>query len=217
MFFETVELRRYALQPGKRDTLIEREFLETQEAVGMYPLGHYRDLHDPDAFVWFRGFPEMKTRAASLEAFYRNSNAWLTHRDAANATIIDSDNVLLLKPARQNSGFNLRGLERPLAGTRGPSFVGVAIDALGDVETTLAAFERTKLPTLRTMAELVAYFVTDTRQNEFPALPVREDAHAFVVVATCVDASAMHAFASAFSSESCEVLRLEPAARSLFR
>ncbi len=38
------------MRPGRRDELIdlfEREFIETQEACGMVPIGHYRDLHDP--------------------------------------------------------------------------------------------------------------------------------------------------------------------------
>ena len=54
-----VELRRYALRPGQRETLVElfdRELVETQEAVGMEILGQFRDLDDPDSFVWLRAF-----------------------------------------------------------------------------------------------------------------------------------------------------------------
>ena len=53
---QVVELRRYALHPDDRETLIElfdRELVETQEAVGMDVLGQFRDLDDPDSFVWF--------------------------------------------------------------------------------------------------------------------------------------------------------------------
>ncbi len=42
-----VELRQYTLHPGKRDVLIDlfdREFLETQEEVGMRIIGQFRDL-----------------------------------------------------------------------------------------------------------------------------------------------------------------------------
>ena len=52
------------------------------------------DLDDPDRFVWLRGFVDMATRAAALGAFY-GGPIWKAHRDAANATIVDSDNVLL--------------------------------------------------------------------------------------------------------------------------
>src|SRR5687767_14085568 len=57
-----VELRQYTLHPGQRDVLIElfeREFVETQEAEGMRIVGQFRDLDNPDRFVWLRGFPDM--------------------------------------------------------------------------------------------------------------------------------------------------------------
>ena len=41
-----VELRRYTLKPGARETLVElfdREFVEPQEALGMRILGTFRD------------------------------------------------------------------------------------------------------------------------------------------------------------------------------
>lgn len=38
---------------------------------------------------------------------------WHAHRDAANDTMIDSDNVLLLRPARPGSRFVLDAAERP--------------------------------------------------------------------------------------------------------
>src|SRR5262245_30640855 len=97
-----VELRRYALRPGARDTLIElfdREFVETQEELGMWVLGQFRDLDDPDSFVWLRGFTDMETRRRGLETFYTGP-IWKQHGPAANATMIDSDNVLLLRPLR---------------------------------------------------------------------------------------------------------------------
>src|SRR5919198_5666459 len=94
-----VELRRYTLHPGRCDTLIalfESELVDPQEAVGMSVIGQFRDLDAPDSFVWLRGFPDMTARRRSLEAFY-GGPVWGRHRDAANATIIDSDDVLLLR------------------------------------------------------------------------------------------------------------------------
>src|SRR5690242_14415397 len=127
-----IELRRYVMKPGRRDELIElfeREFVESQEACGMLPLGHYRDMEDPDLFVWLRAFGGMERRREALEAFYLQSDAWLQNRDAANATMVDSDNVLLLRPARPDSSFDLSGLSRPLAsGASNPSsFVAASI------------------------------------------------------------------------------------------
>src|SRR5262249_15317483 len=115
-----VELRQYTLVPGRREVLIslfERHFIESQEATGMIVIGEFRDLNNPDRFVWLRGFADMVSRARQLEQFY-GGPIWKEHREAANATMIDSDNVLLLRPARTNSGFRLENLKRPPAGAR---------------------------------------------------------------------------------------------------
>ena len=97
-----IELRDYLMQPHQRDVLIElfeREFIETQEALGMRVIGHFRDLDRPDHFVWLRGFADMPARQRGLEGFYSGAT-WLAHRNAANATMIDSDDVRLLRCAR---------------------------------------------------------------------------------------------------------------------
>jgi hypothetical protein len=49
---------------------IERELIEPQEAVGLRVLGTFRDIDDPDSFVWLRGFANMTTRGEGLRAFY---------------------------------------------------------------------------------------------------------------------------------------------------
>ncbi len=95
-----VELRQYTLRPGQREVLVElfdRELVESQEAVGMRVLGQFRDLDRPDRFVWLRGFADLATRRAGLTAFY-GGPVWAAHAAAANATMIDSDDVLLLRP-----------------------------------------------------------------------------------------------------------------------
>ncbi len=61
-----VELRQYTLHPGRRDALIDlfdREFVESQEALGMKIIGQFRDLDNPNRFVWLRGFRDMPSRA----------------------------------------------------------------------------------------------------------------------------------------------------------
>ena len=96
-----VELRQYTLRPGGRDVLVElfdREFVESQEALGMEIVGQFRDLDRPDRFVWLRGFPDMVRRRQALAAFY-GGPVWQAHGPAANATMLDSDDVLLLRPA----------------------------------------------------------------------------------------------------------------------
>ncbi|WP_290056254.1 NIPSNAP family protein [Amycolatopsis solani] len=146
--FETViELRRYTLHPGRRDELIElfeREFVEPQEAAGAHLFGLFRERASPDKFVWLRGFRSMEARRAALEEFYFGP-VWKEHREAANATMIDSDDVLLLRPVR-------RGLSTPPPG----SGLHVAISSpASPPDSAFAAFE------------------TEPSENTFPQLPVR--------------------------------------------
>jgi hypothetical protein len=46
----------------------------------------------------------MPSRAQALKDFY-GGPVWKAHREAANATMIDSDDVLFLHPATPPSGF----------------------------------------------------------------------------------------------------------------
>jgi hypothetical protein len=105
--YPVVELRQYTLRPGQRDVLIglfDRELVESQEAAGMTIVGQFRDLDDPDRFVWMRGFASMPSRARALASFY-GGPVWKAHSAQANATMIDSDNVLLLRHVTARSGF----------------------------------------------------------------------------------------------------------------
>ncbi|MFD2354788.1 NIPSNAP family protein [Nonomuraea ferruginea] len=118
------ELRRYTMVPGARDVLIdlfEREFVETQEEAGMRVVGHFRNPDDPDQYPWIRSFPDMEARKAALTAFY-SGPAWKANRDAANATMLDSDDVLLLRPvsAPHTPRLVLAAPPRPPTGPRPP-------------------------------------------------------------------------------------------------
>ena len=181
-----VELRQYTVHPGKRDVLIDifdREFIESQEVVGMKVIGQFRDLDDPDRFVWLRGFRDMTSRAQGLQDFY-GGPVWKQHRDDANATMIDSDNVLLLRPSRPRSGFSPVASKRPPRGSHevGSGLVVASVYAVD--EASSAAYidyvEDELRPALTDLgAALLAYFVTESSANNFPALPVREGEHVF--------------------------------------
>lgn len=182
-----VELRQYTLKPGQRDVLIalfDREFVDPQEAGGIRVVGHFRDLDDPDRFVWIRGFPDMPVRALALEAFY-SGPVWKAHREAANATMIDSDNVLLLHPAATQSGFRLDGLVRPGLGKPEPSG-GLIVATIEYPKTATenefaAFFEQHMAPAVEAAGGRIrGRFVTDSSPNTFPRLPVREGEHVFV-------------------------------------
>jgi hypothetical protein len=218
---EVLELRQYTLRPGQRDVLIElfdREFVETQEAEGMAILGQFRDLDRPDRFVWLRGFPDISTRAAALTAFYTGP-AWREHAAAANATMIDSDDVLLLRPVR---GFPPFPAPRPSADT--PSIV-LATICLGDRpfdDGFFAFFADMVVPALAEAGgRPLAWYSTEYAENDFPALPVRTGEHAFVWFARFPSVSALdkHTERSQSMPETLTIehLRLSPTTRSMLR
>lgn len=174
-----VELRRYTLRPGQRDTLVslfDAELLEPQEAVGMHVIGQFADLDDVDLFVWLRGFPSMEARRKSLEAFYYGP-VWKQHRDAANATMVDSDNVLLLRPLGTSTRAGHDATPTP-AGAYTVEIHPVPVDTVESADE--AALEA--LPRLPAGSHAVGSYVTLRTENTFPALPVRDDVVAVVRV-----------------------------------
>jgi hypothetical protein len=234
-----IELRQYTLHPGQRDVLIDlfdREFVESQEALGMKVIGQFRHLDDPNRFVWLRGFRGMPSRAQALKDFY-GGPVWKAHREAANATMIDSDNVLLLHPATATSGFSFGNKERPRAGANEARselivatiyYFDAPVDA-GFVEF----FEKTVKPAvIGSGATILAYFVIEHSENTFPALPVREGENVLAWFARFNDAAAYERHIAALThyprwrdqiskelarrlKREPEILKLSPTARSL--
>jgi quinol monooxygenase YgiN len=195
--YPVVELRQYTLRPGQRDVLIDlfdREFVESQEADGMAIVGQFRDLDDPDRFTWIRGFASMPARARALASFY-GGPAWKAHSAAANATMIDSDNVLLLRPVTARSGFPPPAAARPPAGhgtaaqshdPAAPSRVLVTLyyrDRPFD-QAFADFFDRQARPVLTEAgATPLACLQTEHAENTFPALPVRTGENVFAWLA----------------------------------
>jgi hypothetical protein len=183
-----VELRQYTTHPGQRDaliTLFESRFIEPQEKAGMKLIGHFRNLDDADNFTWVRGFADMPTRFRALSDFY-DGPIWRANRDAANATITDSTNVLLLQPSAPTGPFELPA-HRPPAGGPGDEKDRGAIEVtILHIETAaeakVAAYvEAAIAPSLaHSGASLLTTLVTKHAVNDFPRLPVRDGVHVFV-------------------------------------
>jgi hypothetical protein len=190
-----VELRHYALKPYRRDELIalfEEQFVEGQEQYGLRVIGQFRQRGQPDAFVWLRGFADMERRRHALEGFYYGP-IWREHRTAANDTMLDSDNVLLLKPAPTTAGFQLRLEDRPAMDAAEEATGGLIVATIYPLATPVddqfvAFFTSDVTPVLRASgATMLAQFVTEPSENTFPALPVREGEHVFVWFASFAD------------------------------
>jgi NIPSNAP len=212
-----LELRQYTLHPCRRDELIElfeREFVESQEELGAWVVGTFRDLGDPDRFVWVRGFPDMATRLSALTGFY-GGPVWREHRAAANATMIDFDDVLLLEPV--GAGFPPAPRAALGAGAPGPSRVLVVVRTGEGLEPAAADAER-----LLAVRPVVAR--TAPHANDFTALPVREE-QAVVWFASFPHAAALRAARERLDADpswrsaakTVQVLELEPTARSALR
>jgi len=177
-------------------------------------IGQFRAIDHPDRFVWVRGFPDMLTRGRALEAFY-GGPVWRQHSAAANATMLNVDNVLMLRPARAGSGFVLAD-ERPAPeSTTIPDGLVVATtyradepDAEGFATSLERALADAGVSTL-------AVFVTENAPNNFPALPVRDEEQVVVSFTAFADERAYERHAQPFPELCDEVLRLRPTSRSL--
>jgi hypothetical protein len=219
-----IELRQYTLKPGQRDVLIDlfdRHFVESQEAAGMTIVGQFRDRRRPDRFVWIRGFPAMANRHHALERFY-GGPVWAAHRAAANATMVDVSDVLLLRPVQSDGGFALEG-DQMTPGTRprNQTTVLAAVYSLAKQadDSLVSQFERQVAPRLQSRGvTLNGVFVTETAPNTFTRLPVREGEHVLVWIAT-VEGSPERvesiAADSTLAGHVPTVLDLEPTSRSL--
>jgi quinol monooxygenase YgiN len=206
-----VELRQYTLHPGRRDdliTLFDAEFVDTQEAEGMTVVGQFRDLDDPDRFVWLRAFADMESRAGALSRFY-GGPAWRAHSAEANATMIDSDDVLLLRspgPLPATGGEEDDGLILATLYFRDHPFD----DAFAELVTAQAA---------RAGVAPLALLRTEYAENNFPALPVRTGEHVLVWLARFRDEAEAGEHLRTFPrlTGSPQHLRLAPAGRSRLR
>jgi quinol monooxygenase YgiN len=203
-----IELRQYTLHPGQRETLIDlfdRELVESQEATGMTVIAQFRDVDRPNVFTWMRGFPDMPSRAKSLESFYFGP-VWARHSDAANATMISWDNVRLLHPVTAGSGFALGGRAAP--GAAMAPIPGVLIVATiytlkaSEADDFGEFFDNTIAPIVTAHgARPFAILETEPSANNFPRLPVREGERAFVWFARFGDAAAYDRHVQALTAD----------------
>jgi hypothetical protein len=174
-----VELRQYTLRPGQREALIEvfdRHLVEPQEALGMTVIGQFRDQVRPDRFVWLRGFHDMESRHRALEGLY-GGPVWAKHGPAANETMLEWHDVLLLRPARPDTAFVREGRESaggPREVVAGVHALPRRVDAEQDAEH-VARFEGEVAPKLEERGvRIEGIFVTEPAANTFTRLPVRE-------------------------------------------
>lgn len=226
-----VELRQYLLRRGRREELIElfdRELVEPQEALGIRVIGQLRDVDRPNHFVWLRGFGDHGGRGQALASFY-GGPVWREHGPAANATMIDSDDVHQLRaiavPAEQ---LRIRHpSDRDADGNRGSILIVVTHRRTDDHDELI---RRLLIPTVENAGvRTLGLYATDPAGNPFPALPVRpSNVLVWIAGSDTVDALdgaaehvsiarrrlVDHATANGRDEILLDVLRLEPTDRS---
>ena len=135
--------------------------------------------------------------------------------DGANATMIDSDNVLLLHPPPGTRGFSFKNATRPRLGSlsKQNGFVAATINYFDKPVTPefTTYFENTIKPvTLKAGACTLAYFITEDSPNTFPQLPVREGEHAFVWFAGFPDSEAFKTYLTRLRESQLWTAEIEP-------
>lgn len=74
-----VEIRRYEIEPGRRDEFVrwfESEAMPAMEDAGMNILGVFVGTEDPDSFYYLRGFDSDEKRERVTRDFYEGE-LWL--------------------------------------------------------------------------------------------------------------------------------------------
>ena len=188
-----LEIRNYLHPKGMTQHFIdyfEWQMLPLLEAEGMHILGQCRVIGQEDHFVWFRGYPDMDSRLASLRSFY-DGPLWKKYGKLVNSMLRDSDNVLLLKPlgdlSQLTRGLNSKRIAQQLAdATISPHTGMIAVDIYqahaGKRNGLVDAFQECVLPLYNEAGvDVRGLFVSEMGHNGFRH-PALQDPDTFVVV-----------------------------------
>ncbi|WP_172656924.1 NIPSNAP family protein [Collimonas arenae] len=178
--FQVIEFRRYLIKDGGRANFaayFETYFPEAFQQLGAIAFGQFGERKNPNAFTWLRGFKNMDARAIVNGAFYYGP-VWKEHKSVLNDLMVDSDNVMLLRPLDQGSGVTVLPAVDPVREMQGAKGIVLAqIFAIknGEVEQfaerAAASFAGYREAGVRQAGVLV----TLDANNNFPQLPVRTD------------------------------------------
>jgi hypothetical protein len=242
---DVIELRNYLIRDGMtRDFLryFEEHFLFSQREAGMHVLGQFEVSDDPNRFVWIRGFEDMAARFHGLSRFY-GGPFWQARRSEANAMILDSDDVHLLRPLGPDGtltgDLSLEDLSSEPPGAVAPSAGLVAADfhraEPGALGRLVELFERHVRPALLERGhQVLGHFVAELAPNDYPRLPVAQDPTLLLVLSAYRDVEHWAAMRSdwpggdpwratlglesrALLAAGVTTLRLRPTARSRIR
>ncbi|HEU4531479.1 MAG TPA: NIPSNAP family protein [Steroidobacteraceae bacterium] len=213
-----LELRQYLTKPGRRDDLIalvDDHLLEGQEAHAMRVVGQFRNPRAPDRWVWMRGFSDMESRHRALTDFYQGA-LWKQHSAAANDTMVDVSDVLLLKPASVATQLRVGGRPANDAAPSDGGLVVVTINYLREPADArfLSFFAQEAIPLLQKAGAAVrGQFVTEASPNTFKGLPVREGEDVFLWIASFSGPDAYECYKKSLAGNGDWAARIEPELR----
>ena len=178
--FQVVEFRRYTVKEGEREhfaAYFESYFPEAFEQMGAVAFGQFFERKNPVGFTWRRGFKNTDARAVINAGFYYGP-LWREHAFTMNSLMVDSENVLLLRPLSPERGVIVLPSVDPVTEAKGAQGVVVAqifavrANSVDDFDKLAeAAFESYRAAGVREAGVLVTLDVP----NNFPQLPVRTD------------------------------------------
>jgi hypothetical protein len=178
--FQVIEFRRYTIKEGGRENFAEyfdTFFPEGFQQVGAIVFGQFLERKNPTGFTWLRGFKNTDSRAIINASFYYGP-LWREHSSTMNNLMVDSDNVLLLRPLSPEQGIPVLPAVDPIKEDKGAQGVVIAqifavkpnsVDAFArQAEATFASYRAAG-------ARETGVLVTLDAPNNFPQLPVRTD------------------------------------------
>src|SRR5258708_4659109 len=178
--FHLIEFRRYTIKEGEREhfaAYFESYFPEAFQQMGAIAFGQFFERRNPVAFTWLRGFKNTDARAIINAGFYYGP-LWKEHSSTMNNLMVDSDNVLLLRPLSPERGIPVLPSVDPVKEGKGAQGVVVAeIFAVKpeSVDTFAQRAEATFASYRAVDAREAGVLVTLDVPNNFPQLPVRTD------------------------------------------
>jgi hypothetical protein len=194
--YRVIELRRYAIKPHEREHFaryFEALFPGAFQQLGAIAFGEGFERDNTTWFTWLRGFKDMDARVSVNTAFYYGP-LWKEHRQTLNDLMLDSDNVLLLRPLDAEHGVSvLPALDVVKEPDGAQGIVALQIYAVEASQSeTFAqhaahAFDSLRRPGIREAGRLVTLDVP----NNFPQLPVRSDGPFLVWLGIIQDAEVL--------------------------
>lgn len=179
-----LELRNYVTRPGQLDKFIsyfETNFINSQNAMGGYILGQFREKDADDNFFWIRGFNDMASRSRYLPAFYRGE-FWKQRRNHVNDMLINNDNAYLLKPLSLPEDQPGTAVNSNEFGRKKGLVVIDYYVANTRLQELIEFFKSKYLPFIKGNHISTTAWVSELAENDFPWLPVFQDKNLLVTI-----------------------------------